>query len=67
MPQTENHTAQYVGDELGRQLAPQIDAAREQLQTFNDNFLAFAKARPLTTLAGALLSGFVLGKLVARL
>jgi len=67
MPHAENHAAQYVGDELGRQLAPQIDAAREQIQTWNEDFLAFAKARPLTTLAGALLSGFVLGKIVARL
>lgn len=67
MQHAENHAAQYVGDELGRKIAPQMEAAREQMQTLSENFLTFAKARPLTTLAGALVSGFLLGKLVARL
>ncbi len=48
------------------QLPPQIEEARRAMSALNDRALTFARARPLTCIAGALALGFIVGKIAAR-
>lgn len=48
------------------QLAPYLDEARENLARLNEKAVAFIRERPGTCIAGAVVLGFVVGKIAAR-
>ncbi len=52
--------------ELGEQLGPKIEEAKERLRDANQRIVAFIKERPGTSLLAALAIGFVIGRMVRR-
>ncbi|MBL8914628.1 MAG: hypothetical protein JNM17_28245 [Archangium sp.] len=52
--------------DLQERLAPQIEAATEQLQEINERVKDFIKKNPGTTLLGAAALGFIIGKWASR-
>lgn len=51
---------------LQPELAPRVVAALEKADHLNEQILAFVRERPLTCIAGAVVLGFVVGKIAAR-
>ena len=51
---------------IDMQLAPYLAEARENLARLNENAVAFIRERPGTCIAGAVVLGFVVGKIAAR-
>jgi ElaB/YqjD/DUF883 family membrane-anchored ribosome-binding protein len=52
--------------ELQERFAPQLQAARHNLEQANYKVAAFIRENPGTCLLGALAVGFVVGKIVSR-
>jgi hypothetical protein len=52
--------------ELGIDLGPRIDEARERLRDANQRALACIKERPVTCLVGALAVGYLIGRILRR-
>jgi ElaB/YqjD/DUF883 family membrane-anchored ribosome-binding protein len=46
--------------------ADEVAAARKALEDFNEKAVSFIRERPGTCVAGALLVGFVLGRMLSR-
>lgn len=60
---------QRVGDnlnELGQQVRPQIEKARERLQSLNHQASGFIKEHPAACLLGALGLGYLIARLARR-
>jgi ElaB/YqjD/DUF883 family membrane-anchored ribosome-binding protein len=52
--------------ELGEQMGPRLEEAKERLRDANERAIAFIKERPGTCLLAALALGFVIGRMVSR-
>jgi hypothetical protein len=49
-----------------REIEPRLQIAESALTEMDERLLTFAKARPVAAIGAALVAGFVLGKLTAR-
>ncbi len=52
--------------ELGEQMGPRLEEAREHLRDANQRLVAFIKERPGISLLAALAIGYVVGRMVRR-
>ena len=52
--------------ELGEQVGPRLEEAKERLRDVNQRVIAFIKERPGTSLLLAVAAGFILGRMVRR-
>ena len=57
---------QEKGRELHHRLAPELENARKELDSLNDQVVGFIKRRPVTSLVIALTAGFVIGRIASR-
>jgi len=64
MPTTD--VLQEKGRELHDRLAPELESARRELDSLNDQVVGFIKRRPVTSLVIALTAGFVVGRIASR-
>jgi ElaB/YqjD/DUF883 family membrane-anchored ribosome-binding protein len=61
--QSETHNGQTAAAGV---MEDEVAAARKALEDFNQKAVSFIRERPGTCIAGAVLLGFVLGRLVSR-
>jgi len=54
------------GRELQERFAPEIENAKRELDSLNDQVVGFIKRRPVTSLVIALTAGFVIGRIASR-
>jgi len=54
------------GRELQERFAPEIENAKRELDSMNDQVVGFIKRRPVTSLVIALTAGFVIGRIASR-
>lgn len=64
--ENENVNGEVRPGPIDVQIAPYLDEARENLARLNDKAVAFIRERPGTCIAGAVVFGFVVGKIAAR-
>lgn len=67
MTQPDSQMPACVGGESSPRQPSPADIAADVAADLNERVVAFAKARPVVTIVGALAAGFILGKLAARL
>jgi ElaB/YqjD/DUF883 family membrane-anchored ribosome-binding protein len=56
----------HAAEEPGQAVADEVEAARKALEDLNQKAVAFIKERPGACVAGALVVGFVLGRILSR-
>jgi ElaB/YqjD/DUF883 family membrane-anchored ribosome-binding protein len=61
--QSETHNGRTAAAEAGND---EVAAARKALEDFNEKAVSFIRERPGTCIAGAVVLGFVLGRLLSR-
>lgn len=52
--------------ELGEQMGPRLEEAKERLRDVNERIIAFITERPGTSLLAALAVGYLIGRMVRR-
>jgi ElaB/YqjD/DUF883 family membrane-anchored ribosome-binding protein len=57
---------QEKGRELHERFTPELENAKRELDSLNDQVVGFIKRRPVTSLVIALTAGFVIGRIASR-
>ncbi len=63
---TQRNVGSTVSD-LKDRFAPQISQVREQVAIYGDQAAKYIRANPVPSLVGAVVAGFVLGRIVSRI